>query len=676
MVPPLIQGEERNSSIPPSGVRSSEARHPGHKTIVVVGHGMVGQRFCEEVRSRRTLRRMKVVVFGEEPQLAYDRVHLCEILRGQKHEGIQLVHDHWYDENRVELVRRDPIVDLNREEKWVRSANGRIQHYEHLVLATGATPFLAKIPGIDGPRIQTLRTANDASKILEAALSSTRAGLPVVIIGGGLLGTELAYELVQLGVEVTILESADFPLSRQLERSAGTLLHAQLERAGIPIQTKVRVLSLDDNGDACVVRMHDNEPIRAGLVVPAMGIRPRDQIARAAGIRCDMFGGIEVDDDLLTSDPAISAIGECARHKGMSYGLVAPGYAMAEAVARRLAGGESKFGGVQIGTRLKVPGVELTVVGESQATGLGLRSHVFQADGVHRRLALKRGRVIGITSVGDWDDLPRAQDAMARAEKLEPRQLERFRRNEPMWTGGKLSLHAWPDSATVCNCMGVTCGALRRAQREGCANVEALALATGASTICGSCRPLLSTLTDPKPEEPDEPSGWMVRLSLLSLIGALVFLFIPAVPYSDSVQAESIDFLWRSGETKQITGFTLAGLFALSIIFSMRKRLSWLRWGDFEAWRVTHASLGVVCLVGGFAHTGFRLGSNLDFALVLVFLGSTLLGGLAGGWGLVESRLSTERGRNSRALLIRSHIYLLWPLPVLLLAHIAKVYFF
>jgi nitrite reductase (NADH) large subunit len=407
-----------------------------------------------------------------------------------------------------------------------------------------------------------------------------------------------------------------------------------------------------------------------------MGIRPRDQIARDAGLRCDMFGGIEVDDDLLTSDPAISAVGECARHKGMSYGLVAPGYAMAEAVARRLAGGEAKFRGAQIGTRLKVPGVELTVVGESQATGLGLRSHVFQGDGVYRRLALKRGRVVGITAVGDWDDLPRAQDAMARAEKLKPRQLERFKKNEPVWKSGKLSLHTWPDSATVCNCMGVTCGALRRAQREGCANVEALAQATGASTICGSCRPLLSTLTDPKPEEPDEPSYWMVGLSLASLIGALVFLFIPAVPYSDSVQAESIDFLWRSGQTKQITGFTLAGLFASSIVFSMRKRFAWFRWGDFEGWRVTHALLGVLCLVGGFAHTGFRLGSNLDFALVLVLLGSILLGGLAGGWSLIEAQMSPERGRVLRALLIRSHIYFLWPLPVLLVAHVTKVYFF
>jgi nitrite reductase (NADH) large subunit len=349
---------------------------------------------------------------------------------------------------------------------------------------------------------------------------------------------------------------------------------------------------------------------------------------------------------------------------------------MAEGVARRLAGGETKFEGVQIGTRLKVSGVELTVVGESQARGLGLREHVFEADGRYRRLAVKRGRVIGITSVGEWADLPRAQEAMARAEKLKPKQFKRFADDEPMWKDGKLSLKTWPDSATVCTCMGVTCGALRRAQREGCANVEALADATGASTVCGTCRPLLSTLTDDQPEEPDEPSRWMLAFSLLSIVFAVAYLFIPAIPYATSVQGNNIDFIWRDGQTKQITGFTLAGLFALSVVFSMRKRLSWFSWGDFEGWRVTHAFLGVACLLGGFAHTGFRLGNKIDFALILVFLGSTLLGGIAGGWSFLESRLPPDRAREVRAFLIRSHIYLLWPLPVLLAAHITKVYFF
>ncbi len=667
--------EDSESSGPPSGVHPLEDSEK-RRRIVIVGHGMVGQRLCEELRARKAIARDRVIIFGEEPQLAYDRVHLARALHGEPDEALQLVRSTWYEDHRITVIRTDPVVAIDREEKWVRSSSGRVQSYDHLVLATGSTPFIAKIPGLEGRDVRALRTAADARVIAERSDLAKRAGLPVVVLGAGLLGIELADELQKLGVSVRVFESADYPLSRQLEKSAGALLSRRLEEAGLDIVPRIRVTSIEEQDVGSLVHLEGSEPVHAGFIVPAMGIRPRDQLARDAGLRCDLFGGIEVDDELLTSDPNISAVGECARHRGMTYGLVAPGYAMAEAVARRLAGGQAKFDGVQTGTRLKVSSVELTVVGESAATGLGLREHKYEADGTYRRLALKRGRVIGITAVGAWSDLPRAQEAMARAEKLKPRQIVRFERDEAMWSGGKLSLHTWPDSATVCTCMGVTCGALKRAKREGCANVEALADVTGASTVCGSCRPLVATLVETQPEEPEQESRWMVGLSLVSLIGALVFLLVPAIPYSDTVQKESVDVLWRTGQYKQITGFSLAGLFFLSLIFSMRKRLSFFSFGDFEAWRITHAAIGILCLVGGVVHTGFRLGSHLDFALGMVFLGSVFLGGVAGGWSIIEERLAPERARALRGILIKTHIYFLWPLPVLLAAHVAKVYFF
>lgn len=667
--------EDRPSSNPPSGVRPFLEREKRSR-IVIVGHGMVGQRMCEEIRARRSLTKARVIVFGEEPQLAYDRVHLARILKGDADESLQLVHSTWYEDNRVTVVRADPVVAIDRKEQWVKSQSGRVQSYDHLVLATGAAPFVGKIPGMGGRDVSALRTAEDARLIGARAHAAANNGLPVVIVGGGLLGIELADELRQLGITVKVLESAEYPLSRQLEKSAGFLLAEHLRIAGIEVTPRVRVTRIEEQEGGSLVHIDGQEPIMAGLIVPAMGIRPRDQLARDSGLRCDLFGGVEVDDDLLTSDPNISAVGECARHRGLTYGLVAPGYAMAEAVARRLAGGEAKFDGVQTGTRLKVASVELTVVGESAATGLGLREHKFEAHGTYRRIALRRGRVIGITAVGPWNDLPRAQEAMARAEKLQARQVARFERDEPMWNSGKLSLHTWPDSATVCTCMGVTCGALKRAQREGCANVAAFAEVTGASTVCGSCRPLIATLVEAQPEEPPEDSAWLVGFSLVALVGALVFLIAPAVPYSDTVQADSLDVLWRSSDTKRPTGFVLAGLFSLSVLFSMRKRLKFFSFGDFEVWRITHAAVGVLCLVGGFVHTGFRLGNRLDFALVIVFLGSVFLGGLAGGWSLLEERLRPEQARALRGALIKTHIYFLWPLPVLLAVHVAKAYFF
>ena len=224
--------------------------------------------------------------------------------------------------------------------------------------------------------------------------------------------------------------------------------------------------------------------------------------------------------------------------------------------------------------------------------------------------------------------------------------------------------------------MGVTCGALKRARLEGCESVDALADVTGASTVCGSCRPLLATLVEKAPEEPDEDSRLFVGASLVSVFGVLLYLAVPAVPYASSVQEPGWDALWRTSLYKQVTGYVLLFLFSLSILFSMRKRIRAYSFGEFESWRVAHALIGAACLIGAFAHTGFRLGSNLDQGLILVVLGSIFLGGLAGGWSLVESRLSPERARVLRAWLIRSHIYFLWPLPVLLVIHVVKVYFF
>lgn len=661
----------------PGPVSSRRAPRVERPNIVVVGLGMVGQRVCDELSSKSTLRSHRIVVFGKEQIAAYDRVHLCDVVRGSAPEQLVLARPEWYREHKIRVQRGDAVIAIDRGERLVRTQSGRVQGYDHLILATGAIPILGKLPGNDGPNVRALRTTDDATFIRERTLHCVRVGLPVVIVGGGLLGIELAEELVDLGAQVIVLESADFPLSRQLEKSAGELLKRLLEKPNLALRTRVRVTKFVSNGGSTLVEIEGSEPIRCGLVVPAMGIRPNDKLAKEAGLRCDIFGGIEVNDQLLTSDPHISAVGECARHRGTTYGLVAPGYAMAEVVAKRLAGSQVTFSEVQVGTRLKSRHVDLTVVGESAATGLGVKTSIVEGHGTYRRLLTRRGRVIGAVAVGKWQDLPRVQQAMARGEKLRPKQFKRFLADEAMWSkDAGLSLKVWPDIATVCTCVGVTCGSLRSAVNDGCANVEALAERTGASTVCGSCRPLLSSLVDEQPEAPAELSRWMVALSLISLLGSLAFFALPAIPYGTSIQDDRLDVLWRTPLYKQISGFSLAGLFALSIVFSMRKRIKRLSFGDFETWRVVHAAVGVLCLGGGFLHTGFRLGNQLDFALASVFLGTLALGGVAGGWELLEGYLTPNSARALRGWLIRSHIYLLWPLPVLLVMHVAKVYFF
>lgn len=669
---------EANSTEPGSATKDSpplKAVPSAEKTIVIVGNGMVGQRCCEELRARKSLSQHRIVIFGEETGTAYDRVHLARILQGDSVESLRLVQPDWHHKNRVRVVPQDPILEIERTAKRVRCQSGNHQSYDHLILATGATPIRGNLQGADSRDVQDLRTAQDANRLLKLALQAKKNELPAVIIGGGLLGLEVADELLNLGLQVITLESASYPLSRQLDPAGGEKLAKLLNRRHFGLRSSVRVKGIEEQKTCSLVHLEGAPPIECGLVVPAMGIRPRDQLARDAGITCDLFGGVVVNDSLLTNDPNISAIGECARHRGMIYGLVAPGYAMAESVAKRLAGSPAPFKAVQVGTRLKVSGVELTVVGESTASGLGTSCHVVDKEENYQRLALRRGRVIGITSLGAWNDLGRAQEAMARGEKLQPRQLKRFQQGDAMWKNSRLSLRTWPDSATVCTCLGVTCGTLKRAYESGCINAEALAEKTGASTVCGTCKPLLATLSEETEEQPTE-SPWMLRLSLLSALGAVAFVALPRIPLSTSVIEGRFSILFQDQLLKQITGFSLVALFSASILFSMRKRLTWLKWGRFESWRVVHAALGLLCLFGALAHTGLRLGQRLDLALMLTVLGSCFLGGIAGGWRLLEEKLEPHQATALRAWLIRSHIYLLWPLPVLVLVHIGKVYFF
>ncbi len=661
---------------PESAVRSRSSRAPGYKTVVIVGHGMVGHRLCQEIRRRPELAELRIVAIGDEPCGAYDRVHLARVLQGQDPEVLRLGAPDFYETENIQLILGDPVVAIERAAKTVLCASGRQERYDHLVLCTGAAPVLGKIPGIDGPRVRPLRTAEDAVLIRERAQEARLSCRPVVIIGGGLLGLELAHELTELGCEVDVLEGADYPLSRQLEKGAGDVLGALIGRPGLRLHLGCRVAQIVDSGDALEVKLADERTFPAALVVPAMGIRPRDQLAREAGLACDLFGGVEVSDELLTRDKNISAIGECARHRGVVYGIVAPGYAMAEQVARRLAGQPGKFRGVHVGTRLKVPGVLLSVLGESSATGLGVKSLVYQEAGVYRRLAVRRGRIIGIVSLGEWQELPRAQDALARAERLRAPQFHRFEKAERIWSGLSLSLREWPDAATVCTCMGVTCGALKALAEEGCTTVDELSRRSSAGTVCGTCKSLLATLCDASPSKDASPSGWMLWLSVASMLGALAFPFLPAFPVPETVIHPGLDVLWANQTLKQVTGFCLVGMFSLSILFSARKRLARFQFGEFQAWRVVHAALGLLCLLGAFLHTGFRLGEGLDRGLVLVFLGSTFLGGVSGGYTLLLGLVPPSAATRLRAWLVRSHIYLLWPLPVLVGFHVAKVYFF
>lgn len=659
----------RDMDEPGPGDQEKKEEQAVPSRIVVVGHGMVGQRFCEEIRARAQFAGCSLRVFGDEP--AYDRVHLAKMLRGASPSDLALKEETWFQEENVTL-HVDPVIQIDRGRAVVISDNGLEAPYDVLVLATGSQPVLGKVPGNTGRDVRPFRSTSDASEVLVLAARAREAELPVAIVGAGLLGLELADVLLAEGHSVHVFDAQAYPLSRQIEANTGQALLQGLARPGLTLHMSARILAFVEQERGTLLECEDAPGQVFGLVILAMGVRPRDKLASAAGLTCDLFGGIEVDDVLCTSDPKIYAIGECARHRGYTFGLVAPGYAMAEVLAEHLGGRkEARFEPSGVGTRLKFEGLPVTVLGESGATGVGVDVAIYEDATSYRRLVVSRGRLIGAVVIGGWSELSRVESALARKERVSRAELARFRKGELVFREAHLTILDWPESATVCTCTGVTAGALRRAREDGCDSLELVCQRTGASRVCGTCEPLVASLF--VPVETPRRSVWLGPLSIVAALLAAAYLLTGPIPFSGSIQDASYDALWRDKELKQWTGFSLVGLYLVGLLMSVRKRLEWLGCLRFEKLRTFHALVGVLGLVGLALHTGLRLGHGLDRALILVVLLGTLLGALAA----LLPEWAPERERPRRRLWVnRIHIYALWPLPVLLLVHIAKVYFF
>ena len=305
------------------------------------------------------------------------------------------------------------------------------------------------------------------------------------------------------------------------------------------------------------------------------------------------------------------------------------------------------------------------------------RTHEHRANDSYRKLVTLRGRLVGATAVGECPEMSRLQQSVLSHKRLWPWQIVRFRLTGRLYPEQELaSIVHWPDAATVCNCTGVTRGALGAALAAGCCTVEALAARTGASSVCGSCRPLLAELAGAAPAAPERGWKWLLGASGVALPLVLALALVVLIPYAATVQVPwQWDVLWRDGFWKQVSGFTVLGLSALILLLSLRKRVRRFTLGGFPAWRVAHAVLGVATLAGLAVHTGGRLGSNMNFALIASFLGLVAVGSAAGGVIALEHRLGAAAARLRRTW-TWAHILLFWPIPILLVMHVLKTYYF
>ncbi|MFI9582238.1 nitrite reductase large subunit NirB [Streptomyces sp. NPDC052236] len=465
-------------------------------TIVVVGHGMVGQRFLEALAERGVTGRARIVVLCEEPRAAYDRVQLTSYFSGRTPDDLSLVEGDFIERHGIELHLDDPAETIDRESRTVTSRAGRTFTYDTLVLATGSYPFVPPVPNKDAEGCFVYRTIEDLLAIEEYAKTATTGA----VVGGGLLGLEAAGALQGLGLKTHVVEFAPRLMPVQVDDGGGAALLRTIERMGLSVHTGTgtQEVTVDESGAVNGMALSDGSVLATDLVVFSAGVRPRDQLARDTGLDVGPRGGIVVDEQCRTSDPAVFAIGECAlASDGKVYGLVAPGYEMAETAAATLEGEVKTFTGADMSTKLKLLGVDVASFGDAHGAADGCLDVVYSdsRSGVYKKLVIgSEGQLLGGVLVGDADQYGMLRPLTGSILPVSPEQLVL-----PEGLGAPVALgpSSLPDSAVICSCHNVTKGTIRGAVTEhSCSTVPEVKKCTKAGTGCGSCVKVLGQLVN------------------------------------------------------------------------------------------------------------------------------------------------------------------------------------
>ncbi|PGH50483.1 nitrite reductase large subunit NirB [Streptomyces sp. Ru87] len=465
-------------------------------TIVLVGHGMVGQRFLEALAERGVTGRARVVVLCEEPRAAYDRVQLTSYFSGRTPDDLALGEPGFTARHGIELHLGDPAESVDRGARTVTSRAGLTFRYDTLVLATGSYPFVPPVPGKDAEGCFVYRTIEDLLAIEDYAKTAKTGA----VVGGGLLGLEAAGALKGLGLTTHVVEFAPRLMPVQVDEGGGAALRRTVEDMGVEVHTGVgtQEIEVGDTGAVAGMTLSDGTSLAADLVVFSAGVRPRDQLARDCGLDVGERGGIAVDERCRTSDPAVFAIGECAlAADGRVYGLVAPGYEMAETAADAICGEEASFTGADTSTKLKLLGVDVASFGDAHGTADGCLDVVYSdsRSGVYKKLVVgSDGALLGGVLVGDADAYGMLRPLTGSVPPLAPEQLVL-----PAGVGAPAALgpSALPDEAVICSCHNVTKGTIRGAVTEHhCTGVPEVKKCTKAGTGCGSCVKVLTQLVN------------------------------------------------------------------------------------------------------------------------------------------------------------------------------------
>lgn len=463
------------------------------RKIVIVGNGMVGHYYVDKLASLPEL--LDITVIGAEPRPAYDRVHLSEIFSGKKPEDLALTTREYYEQIGVKAHFGDEVIAIDRTRKHITTRTGRTFAYDKLVLATGSYPFVPPIPGANQPGCLVYRTIDDLGMIRAEAKQAQSA----VVIGGGLLGLECANALKNLGLQTHVVEFAPGLMGQQLDARGGQLLWRLIEELGVSVHTSKATQRIVAGKDTRFkLEFADGSMLATDLVVFSAGIRPNDKLAGDAGLKLGARGGIEIDYHCRTSDSDIYAIGECALFGGKIYGLVAPGYRMADAALSQLTENKVAFQGADMSTKLKLLGVDVGSIGDSMGNTAGSISFEYANEKAkkYKRINVSADgkQLLGAVLVGDCSDYDTLLQYYLNGIILpnEPEALIL-----PSLSGSvALSADSLPLTATICSCHNVTKGRIVEVMDAGALSLADVKAATAASTGCGGCTALLKSVVD------------------------------------------------------------------------------------------------------------------------------------------------------------------------------------
>ncbi|MCG9576743.1 nitrite reductase large subunit NirB [Vibrio tubiashii] len=471
--------------------------------LVVIGNGMVGHRYIEDLVEKADASQYDITVFCEEPRVAYDRVHLSSYFSHHTADELSLVKEGFYDKHGVNMLIGERAINVNREKRIVHSSTGREIQYDKLIMATGSFPFVPPIKGRESKDCFVYRTIEDL-KAIEACAKKSKVG---VVIGGGLLGLEAAGALKALGVETHVVEFAPKLMAEQLDQAGGNQLRQKIESMGVKVHTSKNTLEIAPEGKEArnVMRFADGTELETDFIVFSAGIRPQDKLARDMQLDVAPRGGIAINDFCQTSDENIYAIGECASWNETFYGLVAPGYKMATVAVDHIVGNDSKFEGADMSAKLKLLGVKVGSIGDANGRTPGCKSYVYQNEEqeVYKRLIVSEDnkKLLGAVMVGDTSDYGDLLQLMLNEIDL-PEHPDAL--ILPAHAGAEkptLGADALPDSAVICSCFDVTKGKIAEAVAQGHHTIGDIKAVTGAGTGCGGCIPLVTSVLNAELEK-------------------------------------------------------------------------------------------------------------------------------------------------------------------------------